>query len=112
MSRRPTEPLDLGRFSEPALMILISLADGAKHGYAMSADIADLTGVRPGPGTLYGAIARLEERGLIERVRTPDRRNPYRLTAAGLKVLRARLASLERLARAARERLDPALRRA
>ena len=97
--------LDLGRFSEPALMILVSLADGPKHGYAMTTDIEALTGVRPGPGTLYGAIARLEERGLIERVDAADRRNPYRLTGLGLTSLRARLSALEAVARAARRRL-------
>jgi DNA-binding PadR family transcriptional regulator len=52
MKRKQSESLELGRFSEPALMILISLADGPKHGYAMTADIEALTGMRPGPGTL------------------------------------------------------------
>jgi DNA-binding PadR family transcriptional regulator len=97
--------LDLGRFSEPALLILISLADAPKHGYAMLQDIEALTGARPGPGTLYGAIARLEERGLIERVSDDGHRNPYRLTGRGLQALRARLAALEKLARVARRRL-------
>lgn len=80
-------------------MILISLAEGPKHGYAMLQDIGALTGTRSGPGTLYGAIARLEERGLIERVSDEGHRNPYRLTGQGLQVLRARLAALEHLAR-------------
>lgn len=56
---------EVGRFSEPGLLILASLADGPKHGYAMIVDIRRMTGVKLGPGTLYGAIARLEERGLI-----------------------------------------------
>ena len=56
----------LGRFSEPALYILISLADGPKHGYAMTQDIATVSGQKLGPGTLYGAIARLEARKWIE----------------------------------------------
>jgi DNA-binding PadR family transcriptional regulator len=105
MRRRTSETLELGRFSEPALLILISLADGPKHGYAMSADIEVLTGVRPGPGTLYGAITRLEDRGLIERMDASDRRNPYRLTTAGVKTLRARLAAMEDIANVARRRL-------
>ena len=67
---------DFGRFSDPALLILISLADEAKHGYAMTEDIAELADIRLGPGTLYGAIARLESRGLIEAVGSDDRRNP------------------------------------
>ena len=50
---------DFGRFTEPALLILISLADGPKHGYAMIDDIATVADVRFGPGTLYGAITRL-----------------------------------------------------
>ena len=103
---RSTDNLDdFGRFSEPALMILISLADGPKHGYAITDDIELVTGFRPGPGTLYGAMARLESRGLIERLESDDRRNPYRLTAAGVKALKARLAALEAVTRAAQERL-------
>ncbi|MFC6020274.1 PadR family transcriptional regulator [Plantactinospora solaniradicis] len=74
---------DLGRFSEPALLVLISLAAGPRHGYAMQDDIAGLTGQRPGPGTLYGAIRRLEEHGYIEALAEQDRRRPYRLTDAG-----------------------------
>ena len=105
MRRKSNEPLEIGRFSEPALLILISLADGPKHGYAMSGDIEDLTGLRPGPGTLYVAITRLEERGLIERLNAADRRNPYRLTTAGVKTLRARLAAMEDIASAGRRRL-------
>jgi DNA-binding PadR family transcriptional regulator len=96
---------EFGRFAEPALLILISLADGPKHGYAMTEDIADLAAVRLGPGTLYGAIARLEARGLIEALRSEDRRNPYRLTGLGERALRARLASLEAVAKAGQRRL-------
>ena len=95
----------LGRFSEPALHILIALADGPKHGYAMTQDIEVMTGSRPGPGTLYGAIARLESRGFIEPLESEDRRNPYRLTAIGEKALRARLAALEAVTRAGQRRL-------
>ena len=99
---------DFGRFSEPALLILISLADGPKHGYAMTEDIASVAGVRLGPGTLYGAIARLEAQGLIEALASDDRRNPYRITAAGEKALRARLASLQAVARIGQRRLASA----
>jgi DNA-binding PadR family transcriptional regulator len=96
---------EFGRFGEPALLILVSLADGPKHGYAMTEDIAEVSGVRFGAGTLYGAITRLESRGLIERLESDDRRNPYRLTSVGQRALRARLASLEAIARIARRRL-------
>ncbi len=97
---------DFGRFSEPALLILISLADAPKHGYAMTEDIASIAAVKLGPGTLYGAIARLESRGLIEAIESADRRNPYKLTGLGEKALRLRLATLEAVARAGRQRLS------
>ncbi len=96
---------DFGRFTEPALLILISLADGPKHGYAMIDDIATVAEIRFGPGTLYGAITRLESRGLIERLDAEDRRNPYRLTGLGEKALRARLASIQAIARIGQRRL-------
>ena len=96
---------DLGRFSDPALFILTSLAGGEKHGYAMMEDIETLSGVRLGPGTLYGALARLEGRRLIEALDTEDRRRPYRLTSAGARALQERLASLESFAVAGLRRL-------
>ena len=102
---RPESLADLGRFSEPALHILISLADAPKHGYAMTLDIEQITGQRPGPGTLYGAITRLEARGWIEPLPSEDRRRPYRLTGAGATALRAHLDGLSRLVRTGQERL-------
>ena len=99
---------EFGRFSEPALLILISLADGPKHGYAMTEDIARIADLRLGPGTLYGAISRLEARGMIEAVGADDRRNPYRITAMGEKALRARLASIQNVARIGQRRLASA----
>jgi DNA-binding PadR family transcriptional regulator len=95
----------LGRFSEPALYVMISLADGPKHGYAMTQDIESVSGQKLGPGTLYGAIARLEARKWIEALPAEDRRRPYRLTSAGQRVLRHRLESLRALARVGRARL-------
>jgi len=73
----------LGRSNEPSVLILTSLAAGTKHGYALTRDIAAFAGVELGPGTLYGAITRLEERGLIEPTGDDERRRPYRITAAG-----------------------------
>jgi DNA-binding PadR family transcriptional regulator len=108
MARHDEELDDFGRFAEPAVMILISLAQGSKHGYAMTDDIEQISGVRFGPGTLYGAITRLEGRGLIQRLDSEDRRNPYRLTALGEKALRARLASLQAIARVGHRRLASA----
>jgi len=98
----------LGRFSEPALYILISLADGPKHGYAMTQDIEAVSGQKLGPGTLYGAIARLESRRWIEPLPAEERRRPYRLTEAGQRVLRHRLESLRAVARVGRARLAEA----
>lgn len=106
MKTRTNDELDdFGRFSDPALLILISLADGPKHGYAMTEDIAAIADQRLGPGTLYGAITRLESRGLIAPVGSEDRRNPYRLTALGERALRARLAAISNVARIGQRRL-------
>jgi DNA-binding PadR family transcriptional regulator len=99
---------EFGRFAEPALLILVSLADGPKHGYAITEDIAGFADVRFGPGSLYGAIARLESRGLIEPLEADDRRNPYQLTALGEKALRARLASMAAVTRIGQRRLASA----
>ena len=96
---------DLGRFARPGLLILLSLADGPKHGYAMVQDIDAVAGVRLGPGTLYGALGRLERLGLIEPLTAEERRRPYRLTEAGVAVARAELASLERVANTGWQRL-------
>jgi DNA-binding PadR family transcriptional regulator len=73
----------MGRSAGPATLILSSLADGAKHGYALTKDIEEFAGVRLAPGTLYEALSRLEGQGLIEALASDDRRRPYRLTAAG-----------------------------
>ncbi|QBD76264.1 PadR family transcriptional regulator [Ktedonosporobacter rubrisoli] len=100
--------LDLGRFSDPSLLILSSLASGAKHGYAMMEDIFLFSGTRLEPGTLYGAIARLEQRGLIEALGVEERRRPYRLTASGAAALREQLATWQRVIKVGLQRL-PAL---
>ena len=88
---------EFGRFSDPALMILASLAGGEKHGYAMLEDIETMTGVRLGPGTLYGALSRLEQSGLIEALPADERRRPYKLTTQGAVSLRKYLASLKKI---------------
>ena len=96
---------ELGRFSEPALYILISLANEPKHGHAMTQDIEGMTGQRLGPGTLYGAITRLEDRGWIEPLPADDRRRPYRLTREGQGVLRLRLEAMRAVTRIGQARL-------
>jgi DNA-binding PadR family transcriptional regulator len=104
----PNQPLELGRFNDPAVLILASLASGPKHGYAMMLDIAAFAGVRLEPGTLYGALARLEQRGWIEPLPLEVRRRPYRLTGAGASVLSERLRQLQRVATAGLQRLEAA----
>ena len=101
-----TQPFgELGRFAEPSLYILVSLSNGSKHGYAIMTDVEQMTGSPLGPGTLYGALARLERRGLIEALEPEDRRRPYRLTGAGATALAAQLAHLESFVRTGLERL-------
>ena len=94
--------------TDPALLILASLAEGDKHGYAMMVDIQSFANVGLGPGTLYGAIARLEQRGFIRPVAGDDRRQPYRLTAAGRRHLEGELAGLESWLRVGLSRLRQA----
>jgi DNA-binding PadR family transcriptional regulator len=96
---------EFGRFADPALLILTSLAEGAKHGYAMMEDIEKLSNVRLGPGTLYAALTRLEERGLIEALPAEERRRPYQLTTAGREFLHEQLARWHRLTGIGLERL-------
>ena len=92
--------------SDPSILVLSSLAGGEKHGYAMMEDIERFAGVRLGPGTLYGAITRLEERGWIAPIASDDRRQPYTLTGAGREHLQEQLASLGRIARTGLRRLE------
>ncbi len=87
------------------VLILASLASGPKHGYALLKDIASFAGVRLGPGTLYGAIGRLEERGLIEAIAGGSRTRPYRLTAAGAALLEASLAEMRAVVDVGTQRL-------
>ena len=101
---KPRVP-DLGRFAEPALLILVSLTDGPKHGYAIMTDVEAGTGKPMGPGTLYAALARLEGRGLIEALAPVDRRRPYRLTAVGETVLAEQLRDLAEFAQLGLQRL-------
>lgn len=84
---------------------MVSLTSGPKHGHALALDIAEYAGVRLGPGSLYGAITRLEERGLIEALPADDRRRPYRLTEAGEAEVGEALRSLARVVDTGRARL-------
>ena len=94
--------------SDPTLLVLASLADGDKHGYGMMEDIQRFAGVRLGPGTLYGAITRLEERGWIRPVASEDRRQPYAITAVGRKQLEEQVAALDQVIKTAQRRMKHA----
>jgi DNA-binding PadR family transcriptional regulator len=87
----------LRRTNDPPFLILTSLASGPKHGHALAKDISDFAGVDLGPGALYGAITRLEERGLIEALSGDERRRPYRITESGSVSLASAVADMRRL---------------
>jgi len=95
---------DVGRLSDPGLLILASLAGGEKHGYGILEDIDRFSSVRFEPGTLFGALARLEREGLIAALEPAGRRRPYALTPSGHTVLEARLATMERVVAVGRQR--------
>jgi DNA-binding PadR family transcriptional regulator len=95
----------LGRFADVSFLVLASLASGPKHGYAMLEDIARFSGTRLEPGPLYAALLRLGRRGWIELLPSEDRQHPYRLTLAGLAVLREQVARLGDALQAGRQRL-------
>ena len=95
----------LDRWADPPLLVLASLAEGPKHGYAISQDVARTMGVRLSPGTLYAVIARLESLSLIEPLQSADRRRPYRITAAGAEALAQQSARMGEVATLAQRRL-------
>ena len=95
----------MDRWAGRPLLVLASLADHPKHGYAITCDVADTMGVRLRPGTLYTVISRLESRGLIEPLGSEDRRRPYRLTAAGARALAEQSEGMHKVTFVARQRL-------
>lgn len=97
---------EFGKFAEPSLLILVSLSDGPKHGYAIMQDVEQGTGRPMGAGTLYAALARLEEQGLIEPLPPVDRRRPYRLTAVGASSLAEQLHGLSEFVQMGLRQLD------
>ena len=103
MPKRKLDPLPAAAFQ-----ILLALAERDLHGYAIMRQVEEQTGgkARLGPGTLYGAIARLEQQGLIKPLEPEERRQPYKITAAGLRVLRAKLTTLHQFSKAGLKRLE------
>jgi DNA-binding PadR family transcriptional regulator len=94
MARKPVS----GPSSDPELLILSSLAEGPKHGYAIMVDILTFADVRLGPGTLYSAITRLVENKWIEPYKAHGRQRPYRLTPGGIQHLQHQLETMRHLA--------------
>jgi DNA-binding PadR family transcriptional regulator len=92
--------------TEPVVLVLTSLADGPKHGYALAKDIESFAGAKLGPGTLYGALSRLEERGWIEALPPQDRRRPYQITASGAESLARHLETARRVTTTGLSRLE------
>lgn len=86
------------RLSDRASLVLTSLAGGDKHAYALIKDVQEFAGIKLGPGTLYGALTRLERDGLVERLPGDERRYPYRITGLGREVLAEHLAESARIA--------------
>src|SRR5438874_9919790 len=101
----PKEMSAWGRYSDPGLLILASLASGPKHGYAMMEDILAFSGTRLEPGTLYAALTRLEHRTWIEALPSEERRRPYRITAEGQRALQEQLHTMRRIVSAGLDRL-------
>lgn len=105
---KPYQPLTPAVFH-----ILMALADGEKHGYAIMKDIENQTGgkVEMGPGTLYGSLKRMLAAGLVEESdRRPDpelddeRRRYYRLSGLGEEVVKSESQRLAELVRVARQK--------
>lgn len=93
------------RLAERSVLVLTSLAGGDRHGYALLKDIESFSGVALSPGTLYGALAKLEADGYVQRLAAEDRRHPYRLTSTGRAALTDRLAESARIATLGLERI-------
>jgi DNA-binding PadR family transcriptional regulator len=94
------------RLAEPSVLILASLSGGPKHGYALIKDIEEIAGVTLGPGTLYGALARLERNGMVVALPAEDRRHPYEITPAGAEAVSVCLENAQRLVTVGLRRLE------
>ena len=117
MPRRPSSE-SRKALSLPVLHILLALSEGARHGYAIKQDVEEQTSgaIRLGPGTLYEAIQRLLDGGLIEETSASDpengqqaQRRYYRLTRDGWVVLRDEVSQLDAIVQ--RARANPKLRK-
>ena len=98
----------LGRYTGPATLVLSSLADGPRHGYSLTKDIEQFAGIYLAPGTLYAALDRLVDRGLIEGLEAEGRRRPYKITALGATALKGHLEAQRRVTEVGLGRLSGA----
>ena len=105
MARQGCGKDGLARFGEPGLLVLVSLSEGPKHGYAITADVLEQIGIRLGPGTLYGSITKLLDHGLIAPLPSDDRRRPYEITPEGREALKAQITSWSRVVETGKARL-------
>jgi DNA-binding PadR family transcriptional regulator len=94
-----------GRYTGPITLILNSLAEGPKHGYALTKDIQRFADIHLAPGTLYAALDRLVDGGLVEGLEAEGRRRPYRITGLGATVLQAHLEAQRRVVNTGLRRL-------
>lgn len=111
----PGKPLDeLLPLSPTTFHVLVAMANGPRHGYAIAQEVEELTDGRivMGPGTLYGSLQRMVGAGLIEEADNPGddglhagRRRYYRMTALGSAALRSESERLLRAVNVAQERL-------
>ena len=86
-------------------LVMCVLLDGPEHGYAINTAIERLTGERLGASSLYGALARLEAKGLIESLGEQGRQRPVRLTGKGREVLERELRTMAAIADSGLRRL-------
>lgn len=104
MARKPRS----GPASDPEMLILASLSEGPKHGYAIMADVEAFAGVSLGPGTLYTAITRLVDKKFIAPQASASRQRPYTITPLGASTLTEQLHEMGRVASIGLARLKPA----
>ena len=91
--------------NDAQILVLCALTGGPLHGYAINTAIDELTGERLGPGSLYGALARLEAKGLVAALDGEGRQRPVRITEQGKTVLERELRAMARVADAGLRRL-------
>ena len=96
---------------EPTFYILLSLRGGEKHGYAILKDVAEMSSeqVKLSTGTLYGALYRLLDQGLIEQIEPEDRargKKVYRLMHTGLEVFEAEVSRMKHLLLAVNKKVE------